>query len=124
MLALYAVLDRTEDAVNRAHGAAKAAADRLGVLEAALAETAAPVGLAKMTAFFRGATGGGAGAGARVADAPVRLPPYNPPVIDVAAEVAALVAAAGGADALKLAAAATASPAAAAAPPVGAPSSQ
>lgn len=87
--ALYAVLDRAEEAAGRGLAAARAAAERLEQLQAGY-DQRYPEGMAKAMAWFGGAK-------ARVADAPVKLPPFEPQSarLDAAAEVAALQAAVG-----------------------------
>jgi hypothetical protein len=87
--ALYAVLDRAEEAAGRGLAAARAAAERLEQLQAGY-DQRYPEGMAKAMAWFGGAK-------ARVADAPVKLPPFDPQSarLDAAAEVAALQAAVG-----------------------------
>jgi hypothetical protein len=87
--ALYAVLDRAAEAAGRGLAAARAAAERLEQLQAGY-DQRYPEGMAKAMAWFGGAK-------ARVADAPVKLPPFEPQSarLDAAAEVAALQAAVG-----------------------------
>ena len=87
--ALYAVLDRAEEAAGRGLAAARAAAERLEQLQAGY-DQRYPEGMAKAMAWFGGAK-------ARVADAPAKLPPFDPRSarVDAAAEVAALQAAVG-----------------------------
>ncbi len=80
---LFAVIDGTEEAANRAFAAARAAAERLDQLSAGY-DTKYPEGMAKLTSWF--------GSKARVADAPVKLPPFDPASarINVEGELAAL----------------------------------
>jgi len=81
--ALYAVLDRSEEAAGRAHAAARAAAERLEQLQAGYNQRY-PEGMAKAMAWL--------GTKSRVADAPVKLPAFDAASarLDAAAEVAAL----------------------------------
>jgi hypothetical protein len=91
LAALFAVLDRADEAAARAHAAARAAAERLEQLQAGY-DQKFPEGMAKLSAMFS------FGAKARATqDAPVRLPPFDPASarIDAAAEIAALRAAVG-----------------------------
>jgi hypothetical protein len=69
LVALFSVIERTEDAVNRGAAAARAAAERLDALQAGY-DQRYPEGMAKLTSWF--------GAKTRVADAPVKLPPFDP----------------------------------------------
>ena len=87
--ALYGVLDRAEESAGRGLAAARAAAERLEQLQAGY-DQRYPEGMAKAMAWFGGAK-------ARVADAPVKLPPFDAASarIDAAAEIAALQAAVG-----------------------------
>jgi hypothetical protein len=114
--ALFSVIDAVEAATVRAQAATRAAAERLEVLQAAAGEGGtggggAPAGLARvaggMAALFgRGGGGGGGGGAGRAADAPVKLPPFEPPSIDVVGELKLLREAVGSAEELAAARAA------------------
>ncbi len=69
MEALFTVLDATEDAINRGYAAAKASSDRLDTLQQGY-DTKYPEGISKLTSWF--------GTKNKVADAPVKLPPFDP----------------------------------------------
>ena len=112
--ALFAVIDAAAASADAAYLSVTAAAERLDVLTAAVAEGAAPAGLAKVANFFKRSSSSGSAVPARTADAPTRLPPYTPARIDVASHMAALRVAVGGDEALAAARAGAATAAAAA----------
>ena len=87
-MALFNVIDKADEAVGRSYAAARASADRLDALQSGY-DTKYPEGLSKVTSWFGNKT--------RVADAPVKLPPWDPSTarIDVEGEASTLSSAVG-----------------------------
>lgn len=94
LTALFSVLDRAEESVNKGYAAAKAAEEKMGQLQAAY-DQRYPEAMAKLIGGLGGMSMFGFGnknKGAAAQDAPVKLPPFDMSTmqLDSASEIAAL----------------------------------